>query len=255
MNSRQQDVILGLLGLVALYVGLTDNYLRYVKDDLRPFLIAGGLFVLAIAISRATLLWFDPRFGRKGRSRFGKKAKAVAHETHTEGHETPKVAWLLVLPVVVLMVINPPALGAWAVEGRQASTEKPPAEGFSALPDADVISMPLFDFAGRAIWDETKSLHGRTVKLKGFTSTDANGSLYINRLAVSCCAADASATRIRIAGSNFNEADAWIEVTGTWNADTRTSPKQASTINASQVVQISKPSHTYERLSESPKPA
>ena len=42
MNRQAQAVVLLLLGGAVLKASVTDMYLRYVKEGLRPFLIAAG---------------------------------------------------------------------------------------------------------------------------------------------------------------------------------------------------------------------
>ena len=45
MNREAQSVVALLVGGAVLRISLTDVYLRYVKEGLRPFLIAAGLLM------------------------------------------------------------------------------------------------------------------------------------------------------------------------------------------------------------------
>ncbi|GAB3860315.1 hypothetical protein GCM10029963_63030 [Micromonospora andamanensis] len=58
MNRQAQAVILLLLGGAVIRASVTDLYLRYVKEGLRPFLIAAGLLLIAAAIMT---LWYELR--------------------------------------------------------------------------------------------------------------------------------------------------------------------------------------------------
>ncbi|MCW2569370.1 MAG: hypothetical protein JWN54_3467, partial [Mycobacterium sp.] len=49
MNREAQSVVLFLLGGAVLRISLTDVYLRYVKEGLRPFLIVSGVLLVVIA--------------------------------------------------------------------------------------------------------------------------------------------------------------------------------------------------------------
>ena len=58
MNRQAQAVVMLLLGGTVVKVSVTDMYLRYVKEGLRPFLIAAGLLLIAAAVMT---LWYDLR--------------------------------------------------------------------------------------------------------------------------------------------------------------------------------------------------
>ena len=50
MNRQAQAVVMLLFGGAVVKASVTDMYLRYVKEGLRPFLIAAGLLLIAAAI-------------------------------------------------------------------------------------------------------------------------------------------------------------------------------------------------------------
>lgn len=50
MNRQAQAVVLLLLGGAVVRASVTDLYLRYVKEGLRPFLIAAGLLLIVAAV-------------------------------------------------------------------------------------------------------------------------------------------------------------------------------------------------------------
>ncbi len=77
MNRQAQAVVLLLLGGAVVKASVTDMYLRYVKEGLRPFLIVAGLLLIAAAVMT---LWYDFR-----------APAADEHDKHDghDGHDDP----------------------------------------------------------------------------------------------------------------------------------------------------------------------
>lgn len=188
MNGRTQGLVLGLMGSVLLRLASGNEYLRFVNPWMRtPLLLtAAVLFTLAVR-----LLWAPVESGER---------------------PGPKTAWLLVLPIIAVFVVSPPALGAFAAD---RSAVKLASKGsYHSLNGSSVVAMSVAEFQGRAQWDDT--LTGATVQLTGFVST-VDGHWFVTRLVISCCAADAVAYRIRIDGAvPTPPVNSWVEVTGTW---------------------------------------
>jgi hypothetical protein len=91
-----------LVGAMALWLGLTDAALAYVRGALRPPLVVSGVVLLVLA---------GAALRRRGPDRGG--------HGHDDG--APRSGWLLALPVLVLLLVAPPALGSFAAS-RQANT-------------------------------------------------------------------------------------------------------------------------------------
>src|SRR5207247_1896264 len=100
-DRRTQGVMLLVVGATALWLGLSDASLAYVRAALRPPLAASGAVLLALAA--ATL-----RAARRPRP-----AAPAGHGGRLGA------GWLLILPVLVLLLVAPPALGSYAAS-RQA---------------------------------------------------------------------------------------------------------------------------------------
>lgn len=209
MRRETQNVVLVLLGGALLKIGLDGTYLRYVKPSLLPLLLTAGAVVLglgAVAIVR------DLRNG-------GYHA-LDDHEGH--GGRSP---WLLVLPVLAVLLVAPPALGADSVErAGQPPAALDPIGAFEPLPPGAVPALRLTDFVSRAVWDDTDSLTGRPVRLSGFVVRPDDGTIRLARLVIACCAADANPVTVRLdTGSDPALADrlaavpqdGWLTVSGT----------------------------------------
>ncbi|MGH3991414.1 MAG: TIGR03943 family putative permease subunit, partial [Pseudonocardiaceae bacterium] len=158
---------------------------------------------------------------------------------------------LLLLPVLAIFLVSPPALGADTVS-RSAGTVAAPERSidFPPLPDGPAPAMRMSDFVTRAVWDDSGSLHGRQVRLLGFIVHSADGGSYLARLVIACCAADASPVKVRLAGSDRLARlpqDGWFEVRGqvmpgSASQDTRFVP----TLTVSDLRPVPAPTEPYE---------
>ncbi|MBV1935971.1 TIGR03943 family protein [Streptomyces sp. BV286] len=134
-------------------------------------------------------------------------------------HREPRIAWLLVLPLLALILVSPPALGSYsALRAGTALQEQP--WGFADLPPGDTVRLSLVDYAGRAAYDHGRSLDDRRIKTAGFVAVGRDGTPYLVRMALSCCAADAVPVKIGLTGRTppVLQPDTWLEVTGTYTA-------------------------------------
>jgi len=211
VRRETQNVLLVLLGGALLKIAWTGSYLRYVKPSLLPFLVAAGAVILAlglIAIIR------DLRAARPAPDHADHAG--VDHADHPE--HAGRSPWLLLLPVLAIFLVSPPALGAdtvsrsaGAVAAPQRSIEFPP------LPAGPAPAMRMSDFVTRAVWDESGTLHERQVRLLGFIVHSSDGGTYLARLAIACCAADARPLKVRLDGRDELASlpqDAWFEARG-----------------------------------------
>ncbi len=107
-------------------------------------------------------------------------------------HRGPRVAWLLTLPALALLLFPPPALGSYSADREAAQRAAQGVGTFRALPAGNPLELTVGEFSSRAIFDSGRSLKGRTVRLTGFVTHGDDGTWYVTRLLVSCCAADAA---------------------------------------------------------------
>ncbi|OXM62925.1 TIGR03943 family putative permease subunit [Amycolatopsis vastitatis] len=214
MKRETQNILLILLGGALVKIAVNGDYLRYVKPAQQPWIITGGLVMVvlgAVAIVRDVLA--------------ARAATAAVPPDDGHGHEedghahSARPAWLLLVPVLAVFLIAPPALGADSVirtEARvPASAAAANSAAFPALPAGNVVTLPVNEFVSRAGWDKAGTLNGRTVSLTGFV-VHTGGSTLLARLVISCCAADAFPVTVRLRGGEADHlaSDAWIQVTG-----------------------------------------
>ncbi len=207
MNRQAQAAVLFLLGASLLHAGSTDLYLRYVKAGLQPLLLVSGAVLVAAAAATA---WYERKRVRR------EKREQPPAPAHAPVHREPRVSWLLVLPLLALILVAPPALGSYSATRTGTALQKPLA--YPALPASDPLPLSVVDYAGRAVYDHGRTLQGRRVQLTGFLALDRAGTPYLVRMALNCCAADAQPVKIGLTGQvpPVLQPDTWLRITGTY---------------------------------------
>jgi uncharacterized repeat protein (TIGR03943 family) len=246
-DRRSQAAVLFLVGAMALYLGGSDAALAYVKAGLQPLLVASGAILMGLGVAAA--LWY--------------RREQDGHQPHG-----PRVAWLLALPPLALVLIAPPALGAFAAS-RQATLPPPtiqtsPTDQAAAgvdqalfpplVPNGDGAAVPLTlaEYMVRD-YEAPHTLAGVRIRLVGFVSPQEPGrdGYLLTRFALNCCAADATAMKVAVLGDPVPRApDTWLEVDGRWRQRTGGDPDQSSSgsplLLAESIRVIEQPSPPYE---------
>jgi uncharacterized repeat protein (TIGR03943 family) len=240
VNKQAQGVVMLLLGAVVVKASVTEQYLRYVKPSLRPLLIAGGVLLIAAGL---LTLWFEIRALTK---------PSDDHEDEHE-HREPRVAWLLVLPVLALLLVAPQALGSYTA-GQTGSmlTAQSSTSDYGPLPAGDPVPLTLLDYASRAVFDQGRSLTGRTVQLTGFVTPGPDGQPMLARIVVSCCAADGRPIKVGLSGDAPTgvATNSWIQVEGTYTPLAAKDPINGAAVPYLRVTgwqQIPTPENPYEQ--------
>ncbi|MEU5634058.1 TIGR03943 family putative permease subunit [Streptomyces rishiriensis] len=239
MKRHAQILLLVLSGLGLLHAALfSDLYLRYVKEGLRPQLIASGVLLLLLGMASAVL----DRGREKGNG-------------HTHGHDVehghdhsiaPRIAWLLLLPALSLLLYAPPALGAFTASRAAGKAVKKEKE-FDPLPAASPVPMTLTDFTARVQQDRKQAIRGRSIKMTGFVTPAAQGGdWYLTRIIFTCCAADSESVKVRMHGTAAPPADTWVAVTGTSHRQGTLGTKSAAVIlDVHRIEEISPPVNSF----------
>lgn len=249
MRRETQNLLLLLLGGALLKIAFTGTYLRYVKPSLLPWLVIAGVVMVLLAGFAIV------RDIRTARSR-EHTASGEAHPADCE-HQS-RSPWMLVLPVLAIFLVAPPALGADSVNraGDGASVPEPPKRDdslFPKLPSGHAPLLEVSEFVTRVLWDESGALKGRPIRLQGFVvHPEPGAAVQLAKMRISCCAADATPVKVDLAGAAAQRAaeqpaDTWIEVTGTVRPGTATEANgQVPTLDVTAVRPIPAPSSPYE---------
>lgn len=227
MNREVQGIIMVLFGSATLRISLGDTYLNYVKEVMQPWLIASG--ALLVVLGLFTL------------------ADAVRRRPGGHG---PVSAWFLLLPVLTIFLVAPPALGAYTA-ARDTTNAIPTSTELPPLPASDPVEMYVSDYINRAVWYDGQTLEGRTVEITGFATPNPDGGWWLTRLSLACCAADAFAGRIQVINPPEGWADppanTWMVVTGSWVPGGGTQSDRAiPLLDATSIVQIPQPRNPYD---------
>jgi uncharacterized repeat protein (TIGR03943 family) len=204
-DEQTRSVLLVVLGATAIWLWWSGEVLNYVRPGLAPYLLASGVIV--------GLLGLLPPVGLLGQQTPG---PAHGHGGH---HHTARVGWLLLVPVLVVLLVQPSALGSYAVSNRSVvpgggDDQYPPL----AAPVRGAVPMSMAEFVTRAVRDPGQSLTGVRVRLTGFVAPAEDADGYrLTRFVIFCCAADAEALQAVVHGDPAPRArDQWLEVEGTW---------------------------------------
>lgn len=209
MKRDAQAVLLLLLGGGLLRLAFTGDYLDYVKPAAFWLIVPAGFALVTVAAVTVWGVWRE----RPGAGPGGHEA-VHGHEGH--GHGDPKVAWLLLVPVVGMLLVAPDALGSYDAESSGTAVgSEASRSSYPELPDEDPVPLTLLDYAARAVFDEGRTLDGRRVLLSGFILYE-DGEPQLARMVVSCCAADARPVKIGLDGDvpPGLEPEQWVEIVG-----------------------------------------
>jgi uncharacterized repeat protein (TIGR03943 family) len=231
VTGATRATLIGLIGVVLVRLSLQGTFQRYVKSGMGPWLAVAGAALLVVAVAA---FW---------RSRAGD-----GPDDHDHDHGGRWVAWLLVAPVLVLLLIAPPALGSFAL-GRtgQAVSVEGGTTAFATLESgAAPREMTLLEFDQRALEGDAQgeSFGGATVAVTGFVAPADGEGFVVARFLIACCAADALAASAHVVGWEGPPpaTDSWVIVTGRFEPGGGDTPR----LRAETVTPIDEPADPYE---------
>ena len=148
MRRETENTLLLLVGISIAMITVTGAFTRYVKPGLLPWLAASAalLIVLALAAIIGDI--------RRGRPR--------EHGDHAEGHShRTGMVWLLLVPILVLIFVTPPALRPSAASVTTVSNDVL-KQAFPPLPPGRAPELSLPEVLMREAQDTSGALTNRT---------------------------------------------------------------------------------------------
>jgi uncharacterized repeat protein (TIGR03943 family) len=248
VNRLTENLLLFMVGLAIAIIAKSGTYTNYVKPSLLPWLVAAAALLLSLAVAALV------RDGKRWTQR------ASVHTTpELDGHQhTASIAWLLCLPIALLVFVPAPALSASAGIQRQASRPANPAaqdadfgrRAFPPIPPGRAPALDLTEIVERDTDDTAGTLNGRLITVVGFT-VKKGAQVDLARFLIICCAADAHLQRFTLEGPGAVTAAAfpqetWVkaEVTVVHAA----TPGGDPTLLTSNVIKTEQPPDPYEYL-------
>ncbi|GAA1576809.1 TIGR03943 family protein [Kribbella hippodromi] len=229
MKRNVAGLVIVFVGAALLQLAISGTYLRYVKPGMRWMLLAAGIVLITLAV-------ID-----------------VLSETRKQEpghhHGLPRAAWLLLIPVFALLVVDPPALGADAAQRQSPVAAKPvePKPNSSWLGEASYAPTPLTvrDYAVWAVW-EKDSMQGRSFQLTGFVTPAKDGVWYVTRIGLTCCVADGTAFMVEARGRSAPPKNQWVTVTGQWAEPSKRADGDVAALTVETVTPVAAPVNPYE---------
>lgn len=254
MKKDVQGIILLLVGVMVLRLAGGDQFLFYVAEGMRMWLLLAGGALLVLGGYSLWEAWRDsrtPTHAVAAGAGPGRTDSEIVVIDDGHGHDHgrgPRIAYLLLVPVLAVYVVAPSALGSFSAARQSATSTAPPLDlDMPALSQSDVADLPLRDYVVRAVWDGGQTLRGRQVTMTGFVTPDPAGGWWLTRMSMACCAADAQASRIKVSDTADLPADSWVTVTGTWvEGGGLNDPQAIPLVKASNVVPAPTPRNPYE---------
>ena len=125
-------LLVALVGLTCVRLALTGQYKQYVRVGMGRYLALAGIALGLLALADIFLHRSDETLNNEFEGDEGHPPHEHDHDhdhehehEHEQGHEhghghdhgsTPKIAWLLLLPIAVAFAVVPPALGKWGID-------------------------------------------------------------------------------------------------------------------------------------------
>ena len=237
MKRETENTLLLLVGLSIGLITYTGVFTRYVKPALLPWLAATAVLLLGLAL---VAIVADIRRGGPGHGGHDQDPDHQGDHSHRTG-----VVWLLVVPVVLLIFVTPPALRPQAA-ARSATSASNDAlrHAFPPLPPGRAPELSLPEVLVRSVHDSLGSLANRLVTITGFVLNERDG-MDLARIVIFCCAADAQLARIHLRGPAGGGAlrfadNTWLRVEGRVK-----SGAPIPTLDAVTVTRVDAPANPY----------
>ncbi len=236
MSREAENALLLLVGIATATITIGGAFTRYVKASMLPWLALTAVVIIGLAVISIAV---DLQRG------------GALPDEHGDHSHRGSVAWLLLVPVIVLVFVTPPALRpqAAAPTVTSVSTEvlrRP----FPPLPEGRAPEVSVPDIMVRAAQDTAGTLDKRLITVTGFTLIEGSG-VDLGRVTIVCCAADARLARIHLGGAMATQAarlpdQTWLRVEGmvipaSANGDSTVIP----TLEVTALTPIDEPADTY----------
>src|SRR6201987_6146022 len=242
MSRETENAILLLVGISVAMIAVSGAFTRYVKPGLLPWLIASAVLLIVLAL--VAIIGDIRRGGPRTHDETG---------DHTEAHShRAGIVWLLIVPVLILIFVTPPALRPSAAAPSVTTVSNDDVvykEAIPPLPPGEAPELSLPEVLVREFHDSAGSLTTRPITVIGFVPNKKQG-VDLGRIVIICCAADAQLARIHLGGPAVAQAaglpdNTWLRVVGKVTPPPPNSAR-IPTLPATAVTRIDAPANPYD---------
>lgn len=218
-----------LVGALMVRLSVSGAYVKYVRAGMGWILLTTGVLLVVLGLVGVVRA-------------LGRGSGRLSSHDHAHGEWS---GWLLLVPVLALLLVTPPALGSFGVSRSAAVNVSSGGRTFDPLPAGPAVPMSLREFDERAADNNGAGFGSTPVRLTGFVAATSDGQGFrIARYQIACCAADAVAAVARVTGTSGNPParDQWVTVTGTFHGLADGVPE----LRATSLVEVPSPVDPYE---------
>jgi len=239
VSREAENTVLLLVGISIAMITVSGTFTRYVKPGLLPWLVVSAVVLVALAL---VAIVADIR---RGGTQTG---DGTGHHGPAHSHRAG-IVWLLVVPILVLIFVTPPALRPSAASPSVESVSNDVLnKAYPPLPAGGAPEVSLPEVLMRSAHDTSGALTHRLITVTGFVLNEAQG-VDLGRVVIICCAADARLARIHLGGPAAARAaglpdNTWLRVEG---EVAPAEPKSGTTptLQAKMVTRIDAPANPY----------
>ena len=220
MNRDDSGVTAALIGVTAILIGVTDALTRYLRPNMARWLVLAGIVALVLGVAALAI----PKLNARRSDASTANAKAEPGSEEAGGHHGPwvnRVGWMLLLPVLVAVVIDPGALGSYTI-AQQRAYRSPVGTDFdldamlrSRSFAGQPVELSLLQFSQAVHAGEQLDVLAETpLTLQGFVVHDdrVTDGFLLARLVIGCCAGDALPIVVMVDGDPMTSLpdDTWV---------------------------------------------
>jgi len=119
VNRDDSGVTAALIGLTAILIGVTDALTRYLRPNMARWLVLAGSVALVLGVAALAI----PKLMSRRSDSSAVNSEAGPGSEDVGDHHGPwvnRVGWMLLLPVLVAVVVDPGGLGSYTISQQRA---------------------------------------------------------------------------------------------------------------------------------------
>ncbi|ADK28120.1 TIGR03943 family putative permease subunit [Corynebacterium pseudotuberculosis] len=221
--------VIAALGVLLLTESITGGINNYLQPAFRPWTLLSGVLLIGLGC------W----------SIYSARRYPCSHSPmHT-------TSWLLLIPVILVALCAPTALGAaslrYTAESTSATVRRNSLDDLAMEPlrGYGTNEITLEELTARFLRSDNTSMLAKTVSVAGFASRSIDGTWRLSRYKIFCCAADAMAYTASLAGATELVEDEWYEITAEVIAPPEGFNPQFPVLKVDRATQIPQPEQPY----------